>query len=262
MTEQWDASTYHRVSDPQFAWGRAVLDRIAFRGDERVLDAGCGSGRLTAELPARVPGGHVVGIDLSEAMVRAAWTTLEAARAPAASWALVCGNLVELPFHEAFDIVFSTATFHWVRDHPRLFACVHRVLRPGGRLEAQCGGRGNLAKLLGRARTLGATGSFQPYLHDWVDAWEFADESTTDARLRRAGFAEVRCWCEPRPTTFDSCSAYAEFVRAVVLRPFLSRLPSAALRDGFVDAIADAAAGDDPPFTLDYWRLNISAARP
>src|SRR4051812_20867102 len=107
---EWDAAAYHRVSEPQFAWGMLVLDRLALRGDERVLDAGCGSGRLTAELLGRLTSGSVVGADLSVEMVRAAHATLSARpNAPMAD--VVCADLLALPFTAEFDAVFSTATF-------------------------------------------------------------------------------------------------------------------------------------------------------
>lgn len=262
MTEQWDAAAYHRLSDPQFAWGMRVLERIAFDGDERVLDAGCGSGRLTAELSARVRAGFVVGADLSEPMVhRAAATMAQAATAAGGAWAVVCADLVALPFREAFDVVFSTATFHWVRDHPKLFAGLRAVLRPGGRLEAQCGGGPNLARLLDRARALSAEEPWRGAHDGWVETWEFADVATTEARLRDAGFSRVRCWLEAQPTAFPSAEVYRDFLRTVVLRTFLARLREPALRDRFLDVLTDAARHDDPPLTLDYWRLNISAAR-
>lgn len=263
MTEPWDATSYHRISDPQYAWGLRVLERASLRGDEHVLDAGCGTGRLTAELAARVSAGFVVGADLSPDMLVAADATLSRDVAPrgSGSWALVRASLVELPFRGAFDLVFSTATFHWIRDHPALFASVRGALRPGGRLEAQCGGGPNLARLHARARALGATEPFRAHLDDWVDPWEFADAATTERRLRAAGFARVSCWLEARPTSFPGAAAFREFLQTVVLRTFLARLPAPALRESFLDDMTQAAARDDPSFTLDYWRLNISAAR-
>lgn len=263
MTEAWDAASYHRVSDPQFEWGLRVLERVRLDGSEHVLDAGCGSGRITAEITARVPAGFVIGVDLSPDMLAAAAATLrrDAASPGAHRVALVRASLVALPFRAAFDVVFSTATFHWIRDHPRLFASIHDVLRPGGRLEAQCGGGPNLARLHDRARALGEEEPYRPYLHEWADPWEFADAATTERRLREVGFSRISCWLEARPTPFPDAARYREFVRTVVLRTFLARLPTPALRDGFLDAMTDAAAGDDPPLTLDYWRLNISARR-
>src|SRR3954451_22618934 len=129
MATEWDGRAYERLSDPQLAWGKKVLDRLALRGDERALDAGCGAGRVTALLRERVA--SVIGIDQSQSM-------LETARVALPSVQLVRASVDALPFFDAVDVIFSTATFHWVLDHERLFASLARALRRGGRLEAQC----------------------------------------------------------------------------------------------------------------------------
>jgi trans-aconitate 2-methyltransferase len=253
--KEWNAVDYHRRSAPQFAWGMRVLERIALRGDEHALDAGCGSGRLTAELAKRLPRGRVVGCDLSENMTR------EAARTLGGRHEVVCANLLNLPFSAAFDLVFSTATFHWVKDHSRLFRGLLHVLKPGGRLEAQCGGERNLFRVHMRALAVAATRPFRSHFEDWTEPWEFAGPATTTRRLRDVGFGFARCWREPAPTTFPDAESYRGFLETVVMRPFLAHLSSAALRARFLDALTDAAFHDDPAFTLDYWRLNITAEK-
>jgi len=251
---EWDAKAYHALSEPQFAWGMRVLDRVAVAGTERVLDAGCGSGRLTKELARKVPHGYVVGCDLSLNMTQAAAKTLGAT-----ANAVVCADLSLLPFHGAFDLVFSTATFHWIRDHDRLFGELRQALRRGGRLEAQCGGGPNLAAVHARAEALAAEPRFRRYFTDWEEPWLFAFPSVTEARLLRAGFATATCSLEHTPTQFPDRERYRAFIEAVVMRPFLSRLQTAELRNQFLDTMVEGAANDRPPYTLDYWRLNISA---
>jgi trans-aconitate 2-methyltransferase len=141
----WDARTYDRVADPQTRWGRVVLDRLPLTGDERVLDAGCGSGRVTELLAQRVPDGSVVALDASDAMVDAARQRL----APYGDRIeFVVADLGEpLPLAEPVDAILSTATFHWVPNHDALFANLAAVVRPGGWLVAQCGGAGNIASI-------------------------------------------------------------------------------------------------------------------
>ena len=130
----WDAARYHRVSDPQRSWGLRVLERLDARDGERILDIGCGTGRLTAEIASRVPGTRVVGVDRSRTM-------LAEARRRASGLTLGQADATRLPLRDrTFDAVFSTATFHWVHDHATLFAEISRVLVPGGRLVAQAGG--------------------------------------------------------------------------------------------------------------------------
>jgi trans-aconitate methyltransferase len=263
--KEWNASAYHRVSEPQFAWGLRVLDRLSLRGDERALDAGCGSGRLTRELAARLPAGSVVACDLSENMVRAAATTLGLASggplpSEPCAHAVICADLLALPFRRCFDVIFSTATFHWVRNHERLFGGLRESLRHPGVLEAQCGGGANLQRVHARATALASTTRFRPYFSTWEDPWVYPWPDDAEALIRRAGFARVRCWLDESPTSFADAERYRSFLESVVMRPFLARLPTADLRSRFLDALVDAAAADDHPFTLDYWRLNISAA--
>ncbi len=141
MSRDWDAATYHRISEPQVTWGRRVLDRLPLRGDETVLDAGCGTGRLTAELLERLPRGRVLALDNSPAMLAAAREYLAPRFGDRVSFVLAdLQELADRPLPEPVDAIFSTAAFHWVLDHPRLFRGLYRALRPGGRLVAQCGG--------------------------------------------------------------------------------------------------------------------------
>lgn len=258
---EWDAAAYHRISDPQFRWGMRVLERLPLRGDEVVIDAGCGSGRLTAELCARLPEGRVIAVDRSQNMLE------EARRALAQSpWRdrvrFRAADLQELPAEEPVDVVFSTATFHWVLDHPRLFVGLFAALRPGGRLHAQCGGAGNLARLHGRAEALMRSPAFAGYYEGWTDPWEFASAEVTAERLRDAGFVEVETDLEPAPTTFADAAAFRIFIERVVLRHHLARLPDAAVIAAFLDPLVEQAAQDEPAYTLDYIRLNLRARRP
>jgi trans-aconitate 2-methyltransferase len=166
-----------------------------------------------------------------------------------------------LPFVDAFDAVLSTATFHWILDHDQLFASIYRALAPGGRLVAQCGGGANLGRLLDRAGVLAAAPALARYFDGWRGPWEFADVPTTIARLDRAGFTAIDVYLEAAPATFADRESFREFVSCVCLRDHLTRLPEAD-RPGFLDALADQASDDSPPFTLDYWRLNMAATKP
>lgn len=258
-SREWNSSVYHRLSDPQVSWGKKVLARLRLRGDERVLDAGCGTGRLTADLLETLPGGRVVGVDLSENMLRSAREHL--AQFQERANLLVC-DLLHLPFERAFDGIVSTAAFHWVLDHDRLFLSLRRTLLPGGWLEAQCGGGPNIARVRDRVNRLAATPKFAPYFAGFREPWVFEDAEEAAETLGRAGFVGVETSTEPALTVLDDAPHYNEFVRNIILRRHLEQLPSKILRDDFMTRLTDEAASDDPPFTLDYWRLNLRGRVP
>ncbi len=248
-SRDWDAATYHRVSDIQLTWALELLERLELRGDEIVVDAGCGSGRVTALLADRVPDGKVYGVDVAPSMV-------EHAQAALGDRATVfCQDLVELNLPEPVDVVFSNATFHWVPDHDALFAALHRVLKSGGRLVAQCGGLGNIDAFRKLADEVAAEEPFAPYFAGWQRPWNYATDTDTAQRLKGAGFVEVRSWLEPRSVTPDDPRA---FVQTVCLVRHLDPLP-ADLRDRFVDRVMNDFR---EPFVLDYVRLNMTAVSP
>jgi trans-aconitate 2-methyltransferase len=169
--------------------------------------------------------------------------------------------LPAMPFRAWADLVFSTATFHWIPDHEALFASIFQALAPGGRLHAQCGGGPNLADAHALAEMVMAEELFAPHFRDWTGVWQFASADETAARLVRAGFVEVTTSLEAAPTTFATEADYREFVATVIYHPHLARLPEP-LRPRFIDAIAERSARQAEPFTLDYWRLNMQARRP
>jgi trans-aconitate methyltransferase len=258
--KEWDAPTYHRVSTPLVELGQRVLARLPLRGDETVIDAGCGSGRLTADLLERLPRGRVIAVDASANMLRAAADYLVPRFGDRVSF--VEADLQTLTLPAPVDAIFSAATFHWVPDHPRLFRHLFAALRPGGRLVAQCGGGPNIAGLRARVAALAARPPYAASFAGWSEPWEFADAETTAARLGDAGFAAVETWLEPAPIRQENAAAYHEYLTAVVLRDHLSVLPDDARRRAFIGELTDQAAADDPPFTLDYWRLNLAGQRP
>jgi trans-aconitate 2-methyltransferase len=245
---EWDAKTYDRVSDPQYQWGLEVLDRLELAGDERVMDAGCGSGRVTAKLLERLPNGSVLCVDASESMIEQARETL-GDRAE-----YLVADLAELEIDRPVDVVFSTATFHWVTDHDRLFSRLRAAIRPGGRLHAQCGGKGNVAKHAQAIVSVATRPEFAPHFNDMTVMWNFASPDETEERLRRAGFDDVRCWLEDKPVQPEN--PY-DFTTTVTMGPHLARLPEQ-LRRSFAEAVLEL---EDDPLTLNYVRLNIEASR-
>lgn len=242
----WDGATYDRISRPLERNGLTVLERLELKGGETVLDAGCGSGRVTQALLERLPDGHVIGVDGSPGMIRAARRRL----GPEVEL-LVC-DLLDLDVGgRQVDAVFSTAVFHWIPDHERLFGRLRSVLRPGGQLVAQCGGEGNTPELLDATFAVGARPPYAPYLEGW-SPWNYQGAEATARRLRRLGFSQVRTELVQRPVPYEDLG---EWLRTNALGAHQLRLPEE-LREQYVRDVHEAF-GPDPGLT--YIRLDIDA---
>jgi trans-aconitate 2-methyltransferase len=211
--------------------------------DATVLDVGCGTGRVTEALLTLVPAGRVLAVDASQEMVDLARDRLGVR---ARVW---CQDVLELAVDAPVDAIFSTATLHWVADHDRMWKRIAAALRPGGALEVQCGGEGNIARVREVIDAVVAEGFGE--LAGW-SPWVFAGPGETEARLERAGFEDIRCWLHDEPTRPDDV---AGFVRSSILPAHLARLP-APRREAFAAAVLDRVG--EP---LDYVRLNVSATR-
>ena len=249
MPHDWDGATYDRISAPIERNGRRVLERLGLEGHETVLDAGCGSGRVTEALIERVPRGQVIGVDGSPGMIAAARKRL-GDRAE-----LILADLLALDLAgRRVDAVFSSAVFHWVSDHDALFARLHAVLRPGGRLVAQCGGEGNTPELLDATLTVGSRAPFAPSLEGY-SPWNFQGPRATARRLRAAGFTDVHTELVERPGPYDDLH---EWLHSNALGAHLLRLPEH-LRGQYVDEVHDAFAEDR---SVTYIRLEIDARVP
>ncbi len=260
-TTDWDARTYDRLAAPQEEWARAVLERLPLSGGETVLDAGCGSGRVTKLLAERLSGGRVIGIDGSPSMIEFAGENLAAYGDRVR---LVNSDLLELSPEllreeagaDSVDVVFSNATFHWIADHDRLFRRLFAdsaTGRPAGRAVRRHRKRGGMGAAPSGAppranRMSSISASFHP--------WNFVSPKETEERLSAAGFEEIRCWLEEITPYVPEDPR--DFVSVVGLVAHHERLP-AEEREGFTDAVIEELP---EALELRYVRLNLEACRP
>jgi trans-aconitate 2-methyltransferase len=245
MPREWDAKTYDSLPLPHLGWGRRTLERLALRGDERVLDAGCGTGRDTEGLLERLPQGRVVAVDGSVRMLDQLRERL-AGRLDRVE--VVQADLTKpLPFTGEVDAVFSVAAFHWIDDHAALFASLAGRMRPGARLVTECGGRGNITAV--NAAVADVTGGER-------DMWDFAGVEDTRQRLAAAGFTDVEVRLRPDPARFEPGEQLEAYLATVVLGAHLDAMAEAD-HGPFVTAVAGRLA--EP--VVDYVRLEISATR-
>jgi len=248
VTRIWDAATYDRVADWQGREGLALVERLDLRGDETVLDAGCGTGRVARHLLDRLPSGRVVAVDASPEMLEVARVNLDDPRVE-----LVLADLAALRLDTPVDAVVSGAAFHWVLDQDRLFAHLYVALRPGGRLLAWHGGQGSHAALYAAAADVGRREPFAPFFDGWTVPLVFPAADETAARLAAAGFGDIECRIEPYAHEHDS----VDYFRTVSLGAHLQQLPEA-LRDPFLERVL---ATEERPYRSSINRLYLDARR-
>jgi trans-aconitate 2-methyltransferase len=259
-TPDWDAETYDRLAEPQEEWARALMDeRLPLEGDEDVLDAGCGSGRVTRLLLDRLPNGRVLGVDGSPSMIETAGRNLAEY---GERLSLLNTDLLELEpamVEDALgrpdvDVIFSNATFHWIPDHERLFSRLYAVLRPGGRLAVQFGGTGNVPEWVEAVERATARPEFGEPLGDFWP-WHFKGLEETRDKVEAAGFEDIHCWF--RETTAEPPEP-RNWISVVGLAPHHERLPPD-LTEAFTDAVMEELPD---PVVFHYVRLNVAARRP
>lgn len=256
MTMEWNAASYETLANPMTRWGEEFLTKLKLRGDESAIDAGCGTGRVTEKLLKRLPEGRILAVDGSRAMVEAAKERFAGDERVSFSRQ----DLLELSVSEPVDLIFSTATFHWIPDHERLFERLAAALKPGGLLAAQCGGKGNISRVRDATDRVMKDSRFRSHFENWNESKEYASAEVTKVRLRKAGFEETEAWLHEEPTEFDSVEKLAAYLATIILRGHVEALPEGE-RDAFALAVAEEMAAQDGPLLADYVRLNILARR-
>jgi trans-aconitate methyltransferase len=258
LIESWNGADYERQSAHQRAWGTGIVAELPLRGDERILDLGCGDGGVTRRLAERVPGGFVLGID-------AAAGQLEAAREKCLpNMRVELLDIDALGFEAEFDCIYSNATLHWVHDHDALLRRVHRALRPGGILRAQFGGDRNVPNLLDCLRLRMTAPPFDRAFAGFRWPWYFPAIPEYKERLRASPFGGGQAWLEAKPQRFDTAEALIGWIDNPCLIPFVQALPAELrrpFRDGVVaDMLArtlQADGGHLEPFS----RMNVWARK-
>jgi trans-aconitate 2-methyltransferase len=246
---------YDDLSDPQFEWGMALLETLDLKGVERVMDAGCGSGRLTEELLGRLPAGEVVALDFSQQMLAQARQRLSSFGERVE---FVHASLQEFALANKVDGIFSNAVFHWVPNHAAMFRCLHGALKPGGWLLAQFGGVGNLARTHRRTDEVAEQARFKEHLAGVEYGPHFEDTASTRQRMGAAGFRVTEARLHTVTARFERRERYEAFLRTVVLRQPMAKL-SDDLQSEFLSEVSSRTLRDEGAYSLDYVRLTARA---
>lgn len=255
----WDAETYERIGTPMRRWAQAVIDDLGLKGDETVLDAGCGSGSVTLDLLAKLPKGKIYAVDSSLQMIQKLENTLR--ERDITNVIPIQSDLTKLYLNEQVDIVFSNAVFHWIQDDDGLFGSLARATRSGGKLRAQCGGAGNNRRLMTATREVESRAPYNEFLRGRVDSRKYRSSEQGKQALSRNGWREVRADTFESPVTFDDENAAVLYLRTIILQQQAAALPDN-LSDRFLrDVIAEVEAKHGQPFVADYVRLDLWATR-
>lgn len=262
-TPVWDAKDYEEHSATQLAWARDCVERLAWRGDERVLDLGCGDGRITAELAERLPKGSVLGADASAAMI--AHARSRRLGGPATNLSFAEADAARLTFPAEFDLVVSFNCLHWVLDQGAVLAGIARCLAPGGRLFLHFGGRGNVAGMRAVVERLVEEDTWCAAFAGMAFPWCFPSAAEYRSIMEEAGLRPTRVELLKTQMSHQGSAALAGWVRTTWL-PYLERLP-AGRREEFVYAVVQEylalrPADERGVIAVDAVRLEAEGLRP
>ena len=240
---RWDAADYARNSAAQREWARELIEKLALSGNESVLDLGCGDGKITAEIARRVPRGRVVGLDSSEEMIRLSRAAFPSSEHP--NLRFQPGDARTLEFEREFDVVFSNATLHWVRDHAPVLAGAARSLTHGGRILFQMGGRGNGSEIFEVAREMTAAKKWCRWFDGFQIPWGFYGSEEYTRWCAAAGLEVRRIELLPRIMTQKGADGLAGWIRTTWM-PYTERVP-ADRREAFVREACERYVRAHPP---------------
>ncbi len=229
---RWDAEEYAKHSTAQHKWARELLGKLDLQGNETVLDIGCGDGKITAEIAALLPQGHVVGVDSSKAMLSLA-SARHAGRFDNVSFDH--GDARCLSYKERFDIVFSNAALHWVKDHRPVLAGIHQGLKDGGRVLIQMGGEGNAETVLSLFKTLIQEKKWTPYFQNFTFPYGFYGADCYKNLLQEADLSPIRVELIPKDMLYPDMAGFAGWLRTTWL-PYMERIPSS-LQETFITTL-------------------------
>jgi trans-aconitate 2-methyltransferase len=259
----WDAETYDEVSNTHEEWARKIILSKNWSGKEIIMDAGCGSGRITKILSNLAPLGKIYAIDIDKNMIKKAKDNLKDFK----NVKIIQTNLLDINFNNIcskFNIIFSNAVLHWISDQHTVFKNFYELLLSNGQLLIQCGGYGNLENTISIFNTIKDSSEFKSYFSNWKEEWNFAKPVDTEKTLKEIGYRDIKVYLEDYPVTFKDKNSYSVYLKTVVLGPYLKFIPSEKLQERFLQrivSIKEKESTQEQMLTLDYKRLNIFAAR-
>ncbi len=240
---RWNAADYAANSVVQQAWARELIARLNLRGNEHVLDVGCGDGKVSAEIAQAVPRGSVVGIDASPQMIKFARTAFPSGKVPNLKFQVMDAHKIR--FGRKFDVIFSNAALHWMDDHQAFLRGVAACLRSGGRLVVSCGGRGNAQDVFVALRPEMRLKRWREFFRKLEKPYFFYSPESYEKWLPRFGFKSLGVRLSPKDATYDERKGFASWLRTTWL-PYVQRVPED-LREEFIAAVTGRYLAKHPP---------------
>ena len=239
---KWNAADYAANSAAQHAWARELIAKLDLRGDERVLDVGCGDGKVTAELARAVPCGAVTGIDASPEMIEFARTTFSPSAASNLDFQVMDARQIQ--FDRKFDLVFSSSVLHWVDDHPAFLRGAAAALKPGGRLHVSCGGKGNAQDVFLALRPEMRRSCWAPFFRRMAKPYFFYTPGDYQKWLPKFGFIARHIGLAPKDAVYDGPEKFTAWFRTTWL-PYTQRVPEK-LQEEFIAAVTQRYLSKHP----------------
>ncbi|VVB64236.1 Trans-aconitate 2-methyltransferase [uncultured archaeon] len=243
LTQRWDPEVYSKSSTAQQRWAQELLSKVSIRRNERILDIGCGDGKVTAEIALLVPEGSILGIDNSAEMISFAQIKF-----PPALWpnlAFQYGDASDLQFVDEFDLVLSFACLHWVQDHIPVLEGIKRSLKKGGKALMQFGGKDNAAAIIAVVDEIISEEKWSEYFDGFEFPYGFFGPDEYLTWLDRAGLNAVRVELVQKDMAQTGREGLASWFKATWL-PYIEKVPKD-LREDFINEVVDRYVLVHPP---------------
>ena len=231
MTFEFDGEKYKKASRHQKEWGNKIIAEFAFKGDERILDLGCGDGILTSQLADMVPNGFVLGIDASQGMIDSAIKSEK----PNLKFQLLDINQIE--FEEDFDLIFSNATLHWIKNHKKLLSNSYDALKANGIVRFNFAAEGNCSHFFNVVREMMRTEEFVEDFKDFVWPWYMPQVEEYEKIIKKFPFKDTKIWGENEDRYFENVEAITAWVEQPSLVPFLKHIDDKEKKRSFRDLV-------------------------
>jgi trans-aconitate 2-methyltransferase len=255
----WDAQTYDKVSsNVQLEWGRKLLEKRSWVGNEIVMDAGAGSGNLTKILADKVPNGKIYAVDADSNMIQQAKYNLSGYK----NVQVIHASMEDVNLPTELDVIFSNAALHWVLDQEGIFSHFWRLLKPnGGELLLDYGGHGNLDRMISIIFKLKQSDQFREHFVNWKKSWYFPKPDETEKQLHKLKFGDIQVSLLTQTTIFPDRQSFATFVKTVIMKPILGYVPNDKKREEFLHALLNEFERSGWGWSLDFVRLSVSARK-